>query len=84
MIGSFAPTPKRKGDRILDKAPEIREIFYLEDSKRDKDYSKLMNNVYSYKIQGKNAHEDAPDMLAYLCEYSKTTVKIARIMKSPF
>ncbi|OYO51183.1 hypothetical protein CG709_19980 [Lachnotalea glycerini] len=84
MIGSYAPTTKSKQNRIMDRAPEIRDIYFLKDSKRDKDYSKLMSNVYSYKVLGKNPHEDGPDMLAYLCSYADSTPSVAIIMKNPY
>lgn len=60
-----APTNKSKEQRIFDKAPDIREHFYfLEPNKRDKEYSDFMMNVFSFKMFGKNKHDDAPDSLA--------------------
>ena len=84
MIGSYAPTGKRKEDRIFDAAPEIREIYFLEDGYRDQDYQKMMQNVFSYKIEGKNKHEDACDMLAYLVKVHRNTPAVAKIINSPF
>ena len=83
MIGAYAPTGKRKEDRIFDAAPEIRKIKFLEDGYRDQDYQKMMQNVFSYKIEGKNKHEDACDMLAYLVKVYRNTPAIARIINSP-
>lgn len=83
MIGAYAPTGKRKEDRIFDAAPEIRQIKFLEDGYRDQDYQKMMQNVFSYKIEGKNKHEDACDMLAYLVKVYRNTPAIARIINSP-
>jgi len=49
--------------RIFDKAPEIREcMVFLE--KRPKQYALFMQNVYSFTVEGKNKHDDAPDSLA--------------------
>ena len=60
-----AGTTVSKEMRILDKAPEIRErMVFLEDGKRDKNYQLFMQNVFSFKIAGKNKHDDAPDSLA--------------------
>lgn len=84
MIGAYAPTGKRKEDRIFDAAPEIRQIKFLEDGYRDKDYQKMMQNVFSYKIEGKNKHEDACDMLAYLVKVHRNIPRVAMIMNSPF
>ena len=83
MIGAYAPTGKRKEDRIFDAAPEIRKIKFLEDGYRDQDYQKMMQNVFSYKIEGKNKHEDACDMLAYLVKAYRNTPAIAKIINSP-
>lgn len=84
MIGAYAPTGKRKEDRIFDAAPEIRQIKFLEDGYRDQDYQKMMQNIFSYKIEGKNKHEDACDMLAYLVKVHRNTPRVAMIMNSPF
>lgn len=59
-----APNDRAKWERVLDKAPDIREHFiFLEDGKRSRDYSLFMQNVYSFKIAGKNKNDDAPDSL---------------------
>lgn len=64
-----APPSTSKLARIFDKAPDIREHFiFLEEGKRDKAYSKFMQNVYSFKIVGKNKNDDAPDSLAMLAD----------------
>ena len=55
---------KNKNDRILAASPEIREHFvFLESGKRPKEYENFMQNVYSFKIIGKNKNDDAPDSL---------------------
>lgn len=60
-----APSLSSKQARIFDKAPDIREHFiFLEEGKRDKTYSQFMQNVFSFKLFGKNKHDDAPDSLA--------------------
>ena len=59
-----APTDKAKFQRIFDKAPEIREnMIFRESGKRDKAYSLFMQNVFSYTMFKKNAHDDAADSL---------------------
>ena len=58
-------TGNGKLQRIFDKAPDIREhMIFLEDGKRSKEYELFMQNVYSFSINGKNKHDDAPDSLA--------------------
>lgn len=63
-----AQTTKKKELRIFDKAPEIREFYFLEQGKRSKEYSQFMMNLFSFKITGKNKNDDAPDSLAMLVE----------------
>ena len=63
----WAPTNKRKEQRIFDNQSMIREFYFREDGYRDKDYSKFMNNVYSFKVVGKNKNDDSVDSLALLC-----------------
>ena len=60
-----APPDKAKYQRIFDKAPDIREMMiFREPGKRNKAYSLFMQNVFSYKLLGKNKNDDAPDSLA--------------------
>ena len=54
-----------KAQRIYNKAPEIRERFvFLDKAKWTKDYTQFMQNVFSFVVEGKNKHDDAPDVLA--------------------
>lgn len=56
---------KSKQQRIFDRAPDIRETMIFKDvGYRDKAYQKFMENVFEFKVQGKNQHDDAPDVLA--------------------
>jgi len=54
-----------KEQRIFDKAPDIREHFiFLASGNRSKEYELFMQNVFAFKIMGKNKNDDAPDSLA--------------------
>ena len=63
-----APQGKSKEIRIFDKAPEIRELRFLEQGKRHKEYGMFMQNLYSFKINGKNKTDDAPDSLSMVID----------------
>ena len=81
----WADTKKRKEQRIWDNAQQIREFYFLEDGYRDQQYRKFMNNVYSFTINGKNQHEDAPDSLSQLCDFiNGNTVCVAKVINSPY
>lgn len=85
ITSKYAPTTKRKEQRIFDHSPEIREFYFLEDGKRDKDYSLAMNNLFSFKITGKNKNDDAPDSLSQICESIFSSKKFRyEIFKRPF
>lgn len=69
IMSKPAQSNKAKEQRIFDKAPEIREHFlFLESGHRSKAYDLFMQNVYSFKMYGKNEHDDAPDSLAMACD----------------
>ena len=71
LISKPAPTTQAKWSRILDKSPDIREhMIFIEDGKRSREYSLFMQNVFSYKILGKNKHDDAPDSLAMAVDFA--------------
>lgn len=60
-----APTNVAKEIRIFDKAPEIKQYFiFREPGKRSKEYEQFMQNVFTFKVNGKNKHDDAPDSLS--------------------
>ena len=64
-----ASTRQSKQDRIFMCAPDIRDNFvFLESGRRSKEYQLFMENVFSFKIAGKNKNDDAPDSLAMLSD----------------
>lgn len=68
MMTKPAPTTVAKEIRIFDKAPEIRDMYFLEGEKRSPEYEQFMQNVFSFSLNGKNVHDDAPDSLAMLVD----------------
>lgn len=80
-----AKTNMRKEQRIFDKAPEIREFYFLEPGKRSKEYNQFMNNLFAFKITGKNKNDDAPDSMAMLVEMRDESIgQKAEIFRKPF
>ena len=64
-----AGNQKSKEQGIFDRAPDIREHFiFLASGHRSPEYEKFMQNVFSFKMEGKNKHDDAPDSLKQACE----------------
>lgn len=66
------PNNKAKEARIFDKAPTIREFYFLASNLQDKEYKQFMSNVYSFSITGRNKHDDAPDSLAMVAVFIET------------
>ena len=71
-----------KQQRIFDKAPDIRDhMIFLENGKRTKEYELFMNEVYAFKVMGKNKHDDAPDSLAMTIDFAffgTTTISLGK------
>ena len=86
VMSKTASNQKSKEQRIFDRAPDIRERFiFLESGQRSKEYNQFMQNVFSFKIQGKNKHDDAPDVLAQAADMCCTVQgNNIRIMRRPF
>lgn len=63
-----APTTQSKLSRIIMYAPEIRKFYFLDTPHRDSDYRAFMDEVTMFTQSGKNAHDDAPDSLAMVCD----------------
>lgn len=79
-----APTNKKKEQRIFDKAPEIREMYFLDVEHRSKEYTKFMQNVFSFTITGKAKNDDAPDSLAMAIDVLNKSSYKPEIFKRPF
>jgi len=80
-----APNDKAKEIRIFDRAPEIRELIFLDNGKRSKEYQQFMQNVFAFKVQGKNKTDDAPDSLALAIDMVRgVRTPIATAFKRPF
>ena len=69
LLTKTAPNNQAKETRIFDKAPFIRQFYFLEEGKRSKAYTSFMVNVYSFRVTGHNKHDDAPDSLAMAADF---------------
>ncbi len=86
LVSKYAPTDKRKKQRIWDKAGSIRDWYFRDTGCRSKEYRNFMRNLYSFTIKGRNTHDDAPDCLASLAYFIEGTWEPAKIepIKNPF
>lgn len=72
-----APGKLGKRQRIFDKAPEIREMYFIKDGQRTKGYQKFVQNIFSFKMEGVVKHDDGPDSMAQLCNMKLPTMAVA-------
>lgn len=79
LVSKYAPTDKRKKQRIWDKAGSIRDWYFRDTGCRSKEYRNFMRNLYSFTIKGRNTHDDAPDCLASLAYFIEGTWEPAKI-----
>ena len=85
MISKAASPNTAKEQRIFDKAPNIREnMIFRESGKRSKPYELFMQNVYSFKMFGKNKHDDAPDSLAMAIDMAFGRSQKVQVFQRPF
>lgn len=69
-----------KQQRIYDKSPDIKaRMVFLDPGLRDKEYVRFMQNVYSFTIEGKNKHDDAPDSLAMVMSVVNTAPRTLKV-----
>lgn len=70
ITSDWAPSTKRKAQRIWDCAEQIRHIYFKDPAHRSEQYRKFMNNLFSFTMNmTKKQHDDAPDSLAGLIEF---------------
>ena len=74
LLTKTAPNNQAKETRIFDKAPFIRQFYFLDENKRSKAYKTFMVNVYSFRVTGHNKHDDAPDSLAMAADFIERPV----------
>jgi hypothetical protein len=60
-------------------ADVMSDIVY----KRDEDYQNAMNELHMYTSEGKNAHDDAPDVLSQIAVIDSKKKKATKIITSP-
>ena len=79
------PAPRTvggKNQRIFDKAPEIRDnMVFRESGTRSKEYEMFMQNVFGFKMLGKNKNDDAPDSLAMGIDMAFSSLAKIKIMQ---
>lgn len=87
ISSDWAPVTKRKEQRIWESAQSIRELYFLIPEKRDAQYRKFMQNLFSFTMNMKKRdHDDAADSLAGAVDFAEngSGVQVAQIFGSLF
>lgn len=84
MTHKKAPTTMAKVVRIEQHAPTIRNFYFRENSCRDDEYRRAMNELTSFSFTAKNLHDDAPDSMAMLAEYVFSRKREITVAPRPF
>ena len=70
ITSDWAPSTKRKAQRIWDCAEQIRHIYFKDPQHRSDQYRRFMNNLFSFSMNmTKKQHDDAADSLAGLIDF---------------
>lgn len=79
-----APTNQSKLSRIIQYAPDIKKIYFLDEKHRSPEYERFMRELTTFTVSGKNLHDDAPDSLAMLVDFVTAGVKMVTVAQRPF
>lgn len=79
-----APTNQSKLSRIIQFAPDVKKIYFLNEKNRSSEYEKFMRELTMFTVSGKNLHDDAPDSAAMLVDFITTGVKLITVARRPF
>lgn len=79
-----APTNQSKLSRIIQYAPDIKKIYFLDEKYQSPEYKRFMTELTTFTVSGKNLHDDAPDSLAMLVDFLTAGVKMVTVAQRPF
>lgn len=79
-----APTNQSKLSRIIQYAPDIKKIYFLDEKHRSSEYEKFMRELTMFTVSGKNLHDDAPDSCAMLVDFITSGVKTVTVGRRLF
>lgn len=64
-----APGAQAKVSRIVQYAPDIKRMYFIDDHNATPEYRKFMSELCEFSCEGKNEHDDAPDSMAQLVAF---------------
>jgi len=79
-----APTNQSKLSRIIQFAPDIKKLYFVDEKHRSSEYEKFMRERTLFTVSGKNLHDDAPDACAMLVDFITGGIKMVTVGRRPF
>lgn len=77
-----APNTSAKSIRIFDKAPDIMErMVFRQTGIRTAEYEQFMQNLFSFKLMGKNKTDDAPDSCSMIIDMDRNPAGAFKIFQ---
>ena len=76
----------QKATRLIMNSPWVKDhCLFLSDGKCNKEYKTFLRLLCSYTMSGRNAHDDAPDSMSMLAEFSQSFGgNVVSVYKRPF
>ena len=78
-----APSNQAKMSRIIQYAPEIKRLYFIQDKHASQEYRDFMSELTMTVQTGKNEHDDAADSMAQLVNYMDNGGGQVRIFQRP-
>jgi predicted phage terminase large subunit-like protein len=78
-----APSTQSKLSRIIQHAPDIKRLYFIDDKHAPREYRDFMSELTTFVQLGKNDHDDAPDSLAQLIDFMTHGVGYCEPMRRP-
>lgn len=78
-----APNTASKMSRIIQYAPEIKKMYFIDDKHSTAEYKKAIGKLCSFVQNGKNKNDDVPDALAQLVDFIQDGAATIIVFKRP-
>lgn len=78
-----APNSTSKMARIIQLAPDIQRIHFLDYEHSSQEYRKFIDAMCTFVVTGKNTNDDAPDSLAQAVDLITSNFGVVHVFKRP-
>jgi predicted phage terminase large subunit-like protein len=78
-----APSNQSKMSRIIQYAPEVKQLYFINDKHATPEYRKFMSELTTTVQVGRNEHDDAADSMAQLVAFMENGGGFTQVFKRP-